>query len=667
LHVNWSDFSDGIKLIVIRELCREMPFYDAVSFIQLEENEIEKFIKIVEREIACQDGERERIARANDRQMKLIESGNTAQTREKLEAFMEEEIHGENSWEPALFSISRDDVERAKLFLRDFRYREEFPEYDPRTTPTNVIEEMNAIPPYLTLQNIISRLSTYEGVDVTFVNLEFERGLLDMFFEAKQFMEEYNHRANLGELDNPEDMPGTEYKDFNNLDSVQSQEQAQPNKLNRFRTKEHEQPYNLDSVRPRQYKRTRKSVAFESDEYEEPEDFAEDDDAAFEPEPKKKKKASIKCTMKKDKEVKKKDKEVAKKDKEVMKKDKEVTKKDNKEAVGSRLKKPTKHNPKPKPKATLPSSRLREVTNAQEDETPEPSRTSAWFPPAASENIIHFGVPVDGSATGKRTLKQLSGPAYRAVQPPSKARERSTAREAPITTSEKRSSKNSSPSDVFANIIESETTTPGEIGYPADEAKSEAVKKPHAPVSKSMKTTREVNEQVSGSATADLNNRLESDKSAATDAIDSSASSTSVTQPANKVDIKDAEKSSDEAKAVAKLDLSKATEVGENEKVPAQLENSEVAKEGDSAKVATADHVHSTKFKVTGDESNTSTESQPDLPTGKKAALIAKGDTQEGSGSEKGSTVSPSKKRPFVEVPNCGPDVPAPKKQRVTK
>jgi hypothetical protein len=695
LHVNWSDFSDGVKLIVIRELCREMPFYDAVSFIQLEENEIEKFIKIVEREIACQDGERERIARANDRQMKLIESGNTAQTREKWEAFMEEEIHGENSWEPALFSISRDDVERAKLFLRDFRYREEFPEYDPRTTPTNVIEEMNAIPPYLTLQNIISRLSTYEGVDVTFVNLEFERGLLDMFFEAKQFMEGYNHRANLGELDNPEDMPGTEYKDFNNLDSVLSQEQAQPNKLNRFRTKEHGQPYNLDSVRPRQYKRTRKSVAFESDEYEEPEDFAEDDDAAFEPEPKKKKKASIKCTMKKDKEVKKKDKEVTKKDKEVMKKDKEVmkkdkevmkkgkevtkkdkevtkkdkevTKKDNKEAVGSRLKKPTKHNPKPKPKATLPPSRLREVTNAQEDETPEPSRTSALFPPAASENSIHFGVPVDGSATGKGTLKQLSGPAYRAVQPRSKARERSTAREAPITTSDKRSSKNSSPSDVFANIIESETTTPGEIGYPADEAKSEAVKKPHAPVSTSMKTTREVHEQVSGSATADLNNRLESDKSAATDAIDSSASSTSVTQPANKVDIKDAEKSSDEAKAVAKLDLSKATEVGENEKVPAQLENSEVAKEGDSAKVATADHVHSTKFKVTGDESNTSTESQPDLPTGKKAALIAKGDTQEGSGSEKGSTVSPSKKRPFVEVPNCGPDVPATKKQRVTK
>jgi hypothetical protein len=225
--------------------------------------------------------------------------------------------------------------------------------------------------------------------------------------------------------------------------------------------------------------------------------------------------------------------------------------------------------------------------------------------------------------------------------------------------------------------------------------KSKAVKKPDAPASTSMKTTNEVNEQAgssdqqqgSGSATADLKNRLESGKSAATDTFDSSASSTPVTQTADKLDIKDAEKSSDEANAVGKLDapmvkkdghgeknptgapldLSKATEVGENENVSTQLENSEVTKKGDSAKTATADQVHSTKVKVTGDESKTSTESQLDLPTGKNAALITKGDTQEGSGTEKDSTISTSKKRPFTEVPNCVPDTPATKKQRVTK
>jgi hypothetical protein len=407
LHVNWSDFSDGIKLVVIRELCREMPFYDAASFIQLEDSEIKEFIRIVEREIASQDGEGERIARANNRQTELIMSGNTAQAREEWEAFMEEEIHGEHSWEPALFSISRDDVERAKLFLRDFRYREEFPEYDPKTTPAHAIEEMNAIPPYLTLQSIISRLSTYEGVAVTFVSLEFERGLLDMFFEAEQFMEEYNHRANLGELDNPEDMPGEEYEESDNLDSVQPQEQEQPNNLNRFQAKEHEQPHNLDSLRPRQYKKPRKSVGFESDAYEEPEDPAQDDDAAFEPErKKKKKKASAKRTTTKDKE-----------------------------AIDSGVKKPTKkHNPKPKLKATLPPSRLREVTNAQEDETPEPSRTSALFPTATPENAINSAVLVDGSASGKSTLERLLGPGHRAIQPPNQAREQSTAAEPSTTT-----------------------------------------------------------------------------------------------------------------------------------------------------------------------------------------------------------------------------------------
>jgi len=346
LHVNWGDLSESIKYAIIREVSRVMPFYDAISFLQLEDSEIREFIALLEREVALHSAEEERIEASNARQIELVISVGSQQARDEMEAFFEREAKEPH---PTLFYLNKDDAKQAALFLEDFRSREEFPDYDPETTPQHILDDMKAIPSSVTLKATIVRVRDYGGADPINIDLEFAAEVLEMYDDAAALIEEYTGSDS-----------GDEQED---LDDSQPQEFEQPDEFE-------------DVWQPKQYENLAglRKHASQPQEYEEQDEFEQDDDfEEFEPAPKKKKKTAVKSPAKK-----------------------------------SQKKAPKKAS-QPK-KVTKGPSRLREVINADDFETPPPE--SPLMSGAIMKNATAMtrgsAHPVEGFAPEMSTAKQLS-------------------------------------------------------------------------------------------------------------------------------------------------------------------------------------------------------------------------------------------------------------------
>jgi hypothetical protein len=82
-------------------------------------------------------------------------------------------------------SVTREEVAVAKNYLRNFRFREEYPE-----TADENFDEVNHIPPFSILSSIMDRLDLYIGVDTTFKELDFEQDFLEYLPEDVIVMEE---------------------------------------------------------------------------------------------------------------------------------------------------------------------------------------------------------------------------------------------------------------------------------------------------------------------------------------------------------------------------------------------------------------------------------------------------------------------------------------------
>lgn len=635
MHVNWYAFSDGVKLVIIRELCREMPSYDAVTFLQLEDGEIRQFIDIIEREVACQGGEEARIERANARQTELLMCGHGTQAREEWAAFMEEVIYGNQSCEPSLFMISKEEIENAICFLRDFRYREEFPDYDPATTPAHVLEDINAIPTYLTLESVINRLGAYEGVAVTYMSLEFESGLLGMFYEAERFAEEYNNSAHAA-------------SNVHALENQKSQSALQ-----------YEQPAALGIPQPRKPKNLKK---FQTQEFQVPE-TNDDNDGDFDPTPKKRKSTT----------------------KRPAKKYKTPVEPPAKKLTQKRITKPKQ------PKGVLPPSRLRQVTNARDSAPPAPSMTSALARPAVSNNSTRDASLVKDPASDTTPLEQRLNRDETTVQgqfvpqPPqprspgeaqSGYHKGSTGEE---TSTGRQNSDKPSPVDESATLIKSAISTPApdKAGLFSDVYNYEASQAPApshdsaAPSSTSTKPTKEQEGrydslQRTQSSTTNMKNGHGNLKYATNCATSGSASSLPVTETAGTPRSKSDKKAESQSKTMAagQFDI-----LGDKKAVEAKAADQLgmlVSKKGEknskskskimtNAKAITTVGLNLSDYNEEGEGSGIDANAEP--------RLLTESPVQKKRNIKKDNPAAAPNKKPSIEVPNAHP-APSTKKQR---
>lgn len=348
MHVDWSDLPNGIQLILIRELCREMPFYNAATFIELQDGQITEFMKWVGDEVINYDDDFHRVRLATKRQHELIKAGLVDQANTEWDLFMKNEIEGENKRprKHATFSISREAIDLATIFLLDHRYHEEFPYYDPQTTPQHVIDEIEAIPTSDTLFLVVTRLESYVGTDVSFENPIFERNLVNMYYEAAQECYKYNNAATNCDsgnaLEAPKDLDNQGHQELNPSGIPQSQQSE-----NTDHPVEAEEP----------------SKPAEWIFVDEP-DFDDDD---YEPAPKKRK----------------------------------TTKKPQTQAALKLVTKALVQKPptqkgrlRARNKPTPSPSKLRHVTRSDDLKTPEPSPTTRCSPAASSSTADDFVSPI---------------------------------------------------------------------------------------------------------------------------------------------------------------------------------------------------------------------------------------------------------------------------------
>src|SRR4051812_31521733 len=111
-----------MQLIIVREFTRTMDFHDVSCFLQICDDDLHKFMRLTEREFKRYVDEKQRAERCNEKQLALTLKGNY--TKEEWEATIEEMNSGES---PVAFSISDKEVQLARKFLLDYRYREELP------------------------------------------------------------------------------------------------------------------------------------------------------------------------------------------------------------------------------------------------------------------------------------------------------------------------------------------------------------------------------------------------------------------------------------------------------------------------------------------------------------------------------------------------------------
>ena len=182
MHVEWEQLSNGLRIIVIRELCRELPFYDAFEYIQLSDEEVAQFMEMIKNEVVEYDDETNRILRATKRQEELVLAGYPELAREDWNSFMENEINGQRSPSFATFSISAYSVHRANMFLLGFRMHQD----------TIYSTEVGTRPIYNIVVEAVLRLTSYIGTDISCEDPAFERDLLEQYNEALDYLAAVN-------------------------------------------------------------------------------------------------------------------------------------------------------------------------------------------------------------------------------------------------------------------------------------------------------------------------------------------------------------------------------------------------------------------------------------------------------------------------------------------
>lgn len=181
--VDWDDLTDGAKIVVIMELREAMMFHDAAFFIRLDHNGIHKFIKMITAEVDDHEAEFARIVHATTRKINLLKSGRIYQAKEEWDDFIEREIHGERPYTPLVAFIRKREIEKAKAFILDFKFREEIPNYNPNSSMV--------APRFDTVQRVIRRLDCYVYTDATENFIRFAIDLLDEYSHALGYAEGY--------------------------------------------------------------------------------------------------------------------------------------------------------------------------------------------------------------------------------------------------------------------------------------------------------------------------------------------------------------------------------------------------------------------------------------------------------------------------------------------
>lgn len=115
--LEWSALSDGIKIIIFCELMRRHSFEDAVRLLDLTEDQTNKVGELINGEIEREIIEKENIDRCLSRQLSMLMSGAAKARSEAYSKIIEEELYA-NIQDPASFMVSKEDVLRARHFLR---------------------------------------------------------------------------------------------------------------------------------------------------------------------------------------------------------------------------------------------------------------------------------------------------------------------------------------------------------------------------------------------------------------------------------------------------------------------------------------------------------------------------------------------------------------------
>lgn len=218
--LEWSDLSEGMQLIIVMEFCRKMDFTDVVSFFQLQDDDLCAFIDLVEREYQriIDTDKRIRSCAAKHADLKMKEN----YTQEEWDLIGAEMVGG---LVPTNFIITQTQIDQAKRFLLDFRYREEFSEVvlEEFTIPASeaesgdeegnndrlgvseegvnshngasnqkrkmvryIFDDYDEVPPFEVWNCVIETLPRYAGTSTFITGLAFEADVFRLYYEAME-------------------------------------------------------------------------------------------------------------------------------------------------------------------------------------------------------------------------------------------------------------------------------------------------------------------------------------------------------------------------------------------------------------------------------------------------------------------------------------------------
>jgi hypothetical protein len=192
------------------EFCHKMDFSDAVSCLQLMDNDVCAFMDLTEREYQRYIDMNHRAKTCATRHGELIKK--IGFSPEEEGAINSEMLEGPA---PTNLCFTQSDIDKAVRFLRDFPCREDFPVSDleqddaqggnndqegvrnreegsdredgsrqEAITPQQVFENYDEYPPFELVNHVIDVLPTYKGAVTWITDLDFEKSVFWLFYEA---------------------------------------------------------------------------------------------------------------------------------------------------------------------------------------------------------------------------------------------------------------------------------------------------------------------------------------------------------------------------------------------------------------------------------------------------------------------------------------------------
>lgn len=164
--VEWDDLTDGMRIVVLAELSRALSFRRALDYLSLTSEQRDELIRVCRYEAILSHHEHKRMWIANTRQMELL--GRGIRDSESRHDIMEEEVYSKNV-EPVMFTITNEQISKAKKFLDEFRIRERYELLDLRNRKTMLefVIDYNRwvaiLPTRAQLLSIKENLDTYLG------------------------------------------------------------------------------------------------------------------------------------------------------------------------------------------------------------------------------------------------------------------------------------------------------------------------------------------------------------------------------------------------------------------------------------------------------------------------------------------------------------------------